>query len=220
MLFTLVLESVSLLVTKCPKARLLKDELLRNIAEKRRGGTAKPIISTVEKLELLQSIQGKPVDLSILNGKWSLIYSVRDASSAYNGKGTDNIIEQVSALLYSFFFKFLPFLAGSSGLDKQGSSSFASNIQEINIEKGEIVNTVTLLRVRPRVKIVVVGECRASSSSSDTVDVIFTQCRLNDFLTIPLPRPKGSLRTTVIVDDDFRVGRGGQGGLFIVKRVV
>lgn len=37
-------------------------------------------------------------------------------------------------------------------------------------------------------------------------------------LALPLPRPTGSLRTT-FCDSDIRVSRGGQGGVFVVKRI-
>ena len=37
-------------------------------------------------------------------------------------------------------------------------------------------------------------------------------------LALPLPRPTGSLRTT-FCDSDLRVSRGGQGGVFVVKRM-
>ena len=37
-------------------------------------------------------------------------------------------------------------------------------------------------------------------------------------LALPLPRPTGSLRTT-FCDSDLRVSRGGQGGVFVVKRI-
>lgn len=191
----------------------LKRAVLQSVARARRDGDASSIIAAVERLE--QSVAGKKIDLKTLSGAWSLVYSTR-ASSA-------NSPSSLTSALYKFFFKYLPFLAGSSGADEAASTSLAANIQEIDLNIGTITNTVTLnSKVLPfglRLCIVVKGECSPSPARpDDTIDVVFTSFSLNEALVIPLPRPKGSLRTT-FCDGDFRVGRGGQGGLFLVKRV-
>ena len=193
----------------------LKRAVLQSVARARRDGDASSIIAAVERLE--QSVAGKKIDLKSLSGAWSLVYSTR-ASSANTPSSSS-----LTSALYKFFFKYLPFLAGSSGADEAASTSLAANIQEIDLNIGTIINTVTLnSKVLPfglRLCIVVKGECSPSPARpDDTIDVVFTSFSLNDALVIPLPRPKGSLRTT-FCDGDFRVGRGGQGGLFLVKRV-
>ena len=49
------------------------------------------------------------------------------------------------------------------------------------------------------------------------VEVCFISTTING-IKIPLPRPIGTL-TTVFNDGDIRISRGGQGGVFIVKKI-
>ena len=189
----------------------LKLELLKSISRARQVGGVEArdaIVANVERLE--QAQLPKAVDLKNLDGKWSLIYSTR----AGQASSPSSLVDSISARLYRLFFTFLPALAGSSGAEEAASSA-AVNIQEIDLEAGTVINTVTLRRLPIRIE--VNGECTPSGSGSDTVDVVFTSCLINS-VAIPLPRPKGSLRTTYL-DASFRISRGGQGGVFIVKRV-
>ena len=203
-------------------ARSLKVNVLTAIAKTRRGEpgySAGVIVEAVEKLEKYQ-VLNPPNDgwISSLDGRWSLVYSTRAESSKLTPPtALASAIDRFSSALYKIFFRFLPFLAGSSGADENSGSAIASNTQEINLSVGTIVNTVKVSKPLS-LTIVVKGEvCISPRSSRDTVDVVFTSCQFNS-IVVPLPRPKGSLRTTVLVDE-LRVGRGGQGGLFIVKRI-
>jgi len=214
LLFATVLSFV-LVVSQCEgmlqKSReQLKLELLKSISRARQVGGVEARDAIVANVERLEAQLPKAVDLKNLDGKWSLIYSTR----AGQASSSSSLVDSISARLYRLFFTFLPALAGSSGADEAASSA-AVNIQEIDLVAGTVINTVTLRRLP--IRIVVNGECTPSGSRSDTVDVVFTSCLINS-VTIPLPRPKGSLRTTYL-DASFRISRGGQGGVFIVKRV-
>jgi len=207
-----------------------------------------------------------------LDGRWSLVYSTRIDKNAYSSSSSSSdFVDLLTGNLYKLFFRFAPFLAGSSGSsnsdvdvdqkpkanraakeeeeeeEKEASAPFiAANEQIIDLQAQSIINTVRIrikgIESRP-VVITVKGlvkikeeeeegekeekkmaERRSSSSnnksgrssSSTMLDVIFTSFDVNGF-TLPLPRPKGTLTTTYI-DEDLRVGRGGRGGVFIVKR--
>jgi len=202
--------------------RSLKQNILSAVAKTRRGETgysAGVIVDAVEKLENYQ-VLNPPNDgwISSLDGRWSLVYSTRAESSKLTPPtALASAIDRFSSALYKIFFKFLPIFAGSSGADENSGAAIAFNTQEIDLSLGMIVNTVKLSKPLS-LTIVVNGEvCVSPRSSSDTVDVVFTSCQINS-VVLPLPRPKGSLRTTALVDE-LRVGRGGQGGLFIVKRI-
>ena len=200
-----------------PTVEILKKDVLSAVAALRRGteptaGRAN-IIAAVDRLEASSDVAKKSI--RGLDGRWSLVYSTRVADSANN---VDSIVDFISSRLYKFFFRFLPFLAGSSGNDEFSSTSLAANIQEISLDDRRIINTVTI-KSPLQLAIVVEGECEASPTQriSDPVGVLFTSFTING-LRIPLPRPKGTLRTTYC-DDDLRISRGGQGGLFVVKRI-
>ena len=186
----------------------LKQDIVNSVAQaRRREGDRRAIIAAVDKLE--DYLPQSKVDLRLLDGAWSLIYSTR-VSTASESSGT--IIDNASASLYKIFFKFAPALAGAAQEEKR----IASNVQTIDLGAGKIENVVKIRRPIA-IDIMVSGEISASPASADTIDVVFTSCNING-LTIPLPRPRGTLRTTY-VDSDFRLGRGGQGGLFIVKKI-
>lgn len=187
---------------------LMKRELLASIGRARReGGSAAgrdAIFSAVEKLEGL-AVNTK----SSLTGTWSLVYSTR-ASKASSSAGS--AIDNLSNSVYATLFRFLPRLAGGA---EESDGQLATNTQVIDMEAGTIENTVKIRRPFP-LTLEVNGEAR-QSEVPDTIDVIFTACKVNG-LPIPLPRPKGSLCTTYC-DDSLRISRGGQGGLFVVSRI-
>ena len=200
-----------------PTVEILKKDVLSAVAALRRGteptaGRAN-ILAAVDRLEA--STDAAKKSIRGLDGRWSLVYSTRVADSANK---VDSIVDFISSRLYKFFFRFLPFLAGSSGNDEFSSTSLAANIQEISLDDRRIINTVTI-KSPLQLAIVVEGECEASPTQriSDPVGVLFTSFTING-LRIPLPRPKGTLRTTYC-DDNLRISRGGQGGLFVVKRI-
>ena len=185
-----------------------KSELLDSIGKaRRRDGGKDGIISAVERLESL----GLAVDPKSLTGKWSLVYSTRSSKVSIRSSSSSTI-DRISNALYGFLFKFLPRLAGGA---EETDGQLATNIQAIDLVSGTIENTVQIRRPFP-LTLVVDGEAR-QSETPDTIEVIFTACRVNG-LAIPLPRPKGTLRTT-FCDESLRVSRGGQGGLFVVKRL-
>lgn len=186
---------------------LMKRELLVSIGSARReGGSAAgrdAIFSAVEKLEGL-AVNTK----SSLTGTWSLVYSTR----ASKASSSSSAIDTLSNSVYATLFRFLPRLAGGA---EESDGQLATNTQVIDMEAGTIENTVKIRRPFP-LTLEVNGEAR-QSEVPDTIDVIFTACKVNG-LPIPLPRPKGSLCTTYC-DDSLRISRGGQGGLFVVSRI-
>lgn len=192
----------------------LKKDILRHIVAVRQGESdaKSSLLTAVQCLEEQSSSSGG--DMNCIDGTWSLVYSTQ-AGTKVNSEFS-SIVDKISSAIYKFFFRFLPALAGSSGFDENSSTSFAANIQVIDLASQTIKNTVTIRRPIPIV-IVVNGECTPSASSPSTVDVVFTACCVGP-IKLPLPRPKGSLKTT-FCDGDLRIGRGGQGGLFIVKRI-
>jgi hypothetical protein len=165
-------------------------------------------------------------------GEWSLIYSTKQASST--AALNPSIVDIVSGQLYKVFFKFAPFLAGSQDDTRaspvpQQQQQQVSNKQLIDLVNGKVLNTVTLPKVpifNKPVTIKVSGEVEQIYSGGTLVpgllSVIFTDFSLmvddGGSVRLPLPRPRGSLRTT-FCDGDLRVSRGGQGGVFVVKRM-
>lgn len=197
-----------------------------------------------------------------LNGEWTLVYStlVSDSDSDSDlskpplllSTSLPSFFDMITGNLYKLFFRYAPFLAGSSSssspsssLSSSSSSSPSSssastslddryfvikNQQDIYLAQRKILNTVTITPKQnkmflplpftlPKTTIIVEGEISIDPATPSTTSVIFTRSKFSPpNIAIPLPRPKGSIVTT-FCDEDLRISRGGQGGLFIVNRL-
>lgn len=127
----------------------------------------------------------------------------------------------------------MPALAGgqergsNSGVGGGGVRWGASNEQIVDVAGGLVDNTVDVkVSGSPALRINVRGTAKPMAGDDELqLEVVFTESSFGPAtgsilptLTIPLPRPKGSLRTT-FVDDELRLSRGGRGGLFVLRRL-
>ena len=212
--------SLSSSVKPVPEKQL-KSDLLRAISESRK----RDIDMVGSKLQILKCVvaleeaarSSQPIES--IDGKWSLIYSTSSRSIGKDVSSRDE--DEISAFdilsneLYKIFFKFAPALAGNSETEN------VSNTQQIDLASNTISNRVVInppnaLLPLPKFVIEVYGECRAIDSENE-VEIVFTRSKIG-LLQFPLPRPKGTLKTTYC-DDTLRISRGGSGGVFIVNRV-
>ena len=204
---------ISLDVNAAAKLRVLSEiAVSRNVnAYTRTQG----ILKAVEDLEKVSSNLGQN---DSIDGSWNLIYSTQvkkeGAGSSPTGEGglppIISVFQLLSDQAYKFFFRFAPQLAGSNS-----SGSKTKNFQVIDTVKGVIKNRVEIRDGIP-IDIVVEGTCRVANVPNE-VEVCFISTTING-IKIPLPRPVGTL-TTVFYDGDMRISRGGQGGVFIVKKI-
>ena len=210
-----------------------KRELLRAVAALRRGNaSARDVASAIKRVESFES-NGDA------RGRWTLAYSanfdddsnVKAAASPLESLGvSDEIVQEVTKTLYSVFFKFAPWLAGSAETNRTG----ARNVQLVDVDGGVVRNEVELdvasLPTLPMstLTIGVDGEIETEDALARRAFVTFTsfdvQLRFargeakTPKVSIPLPRPRGSLNTT-FCDDSMRISRGGRGGVFILTRL-
>ncbi len=223
--------------------KLAKNQLLEAVSYTRKnksfvsGGEGlyedkRKIVECVGNLEKLMLASDNANTCS--NGRWCLIYSTRVDPSASLSL-SPSFIDIISGNLYKLFFKFAPFLAGGSESSASAETALSqiANEQVIDLLNGSLINAVSFKvpTIFPfsndnknddgKVTITVRGELKPVST--DEVNVVFSSFKLDLYgqhiFTIPLPRPKGTLRTTYC-DSDVRISRGGQGGVFIVKRIV
>lgn len=188
------------------------------------------ILQAVEALESEYMVRSPPGNNpnTCAGGEWSLIYSTKQPSST--SLLSPSVVDVVSGQLYKIFFKFAPFLAGGQE-DSRGLVQQVSNKQLIDLVNGKVLNTVTLKSLPILNKPATIKVCGEVEEVLDQggitvpglLTVIFTEFSfiIGDDgrpVQLPLPRPRGSLRTT-FCDSDLRVSRGGQGGVFVVKRM-
>ena len=157
--------------------------------------------------------------------------NVKASASPLESLGvSDEIVQEVTKTLYSVFFKFAPWLAGSAETNRTG----ARNVQLVDVDAGVVRNEVELdvasLPTLPMstLTIGVDGEIETEDALARRAFVTFTsfdvQLRFargeakTPKVSIPLPRPRGSLNTT-FCDDSMRISRGGRGGVFILTRL-
>lgn len=157
--------------------------------------------------------------------------NVKASASPLESLGvSDEIVQEVTKTLYSVFFKFAPWLAGSAETNRTG----ARNVQVVDVDAGVVRNEVELdvasLPTLPMstLTIGVDGEIETEDALARRAFVTFTsfdvQLRFargeakTPKVSIPLPRPRGSLNTT-FCDDSMRISRGGRGGVFILTRL-
>mmetsp|Transcript_9776 Transcript_9776/g.14502 ORF Transcript_9776/g.14502 Transcript_9776/m.14502 type:complete len:305 (+) Transcript_9776:3-917(+) len=190
----------------------------------------------------LENIEAQRPDATKVGGNWSLIYSTQtDAIAGMDSGEMDSVFDSINAVLYKFFFKFAPFLAGGQerqrrnggglGSNEEGGGGSGSGLPGVTVRNEQLVNITSmgvdnrvLLRLGgpkgPQANVRVVGDL----TGNDPLDlgVTFTSFSVEippgPKIDIPLPRPNGRLRTTYC-DDDMRLSRGGRGGIFVLKRM-
>eukprot|EP00962_Isochrysis_galbana_P040543 scaffold14707_cov129-Isochrysis_galbana.AAC.12 len=195
--------------------------LLSTIAQLRRTPSAfnrRAVLAAVAETELSAAAESTPASI---DGRWSLLFSTQDSPASL--AASPGPVQALVDATYSGFFKIAPMLAGAQA---DGANALARNEQFLNMTSGRVLNTVRIplpaLAGGGAALIQVHGSVRVTSEA-DLVDVTFERC---DFsrdgadgrLSVPLPRPKGSLRTTYC-DDLMRISRGGRGGVFVLIRV-
>jgi hypothetical protein len=193
--------------------------LLTTIAQLRRAPSAsnrRAVLAAVAETEATAGSTKASID-----GRWSLLFSTQDSPAVI--PASPGPIQAFIDATYSGFFKIAPALAGAQA---DGATSQARNEQLVNTTSGRVLNTVRIplpaLAGGGAALIQVLGSVRLTSEA-DLVDVTFERCDLSRDgedrkLSVPLPRPKGSLRTTYC-DDLMRISRGGRGGVFVLRRL-
>ena len=195
--------------------------------------SARRVMTSIERLETFPSS-------SSAGGRGTLEYGAKAAAAAATGASrsssnameslgvSDEVIQEITRTMYGVFFKFAPWLAGSSETNRRG----ARNAQTVDVAAGVVRNEVELDLVGPTttttVCIGVDGEIRAEDALARDAVVTFTsfdvrarfggESSTSPTLTLPLPRPRGWL-TTTFCDETMRVSRGGQGGVFVLTRL-
>ena len=189
-------------------------------------------MTSIERLETFPSS-------SSAGGRWTLAYGAKAAAATGARRWTSNgmeslgvsdaVIQEITRTMYGVFFKYAPWLAGSAETNRRG----ARNAQTVDVAAGVVRNEVELDLdlVGPTTTTVCIGvdgELRAKDAIARDAAMTFTsfdvrarfggESSTSPTLTLPLPRPRGSL-TTTFCDENMRVSRGGQGGVFVLTRL-
>lgn len=175
----------------------LKSDLLRAIADVRRGTQSTDVFGAVARLETCNETLGE------LSGRWALIYSKMTSQEGW--------WQDATSAVYKTVFKLLPALAGS-----MDGTMRVQNEQIVDLDAG-IVDNVVVLPTKLRLRV----QGTASAESTQRLSIEFTRFTVSGprfEYSLPLPRPRGSISTTFI-DDDLRISRGSRGGLFILRRL-
>jgi len=184
----------------------LKQALLKKIGQ----GSEAAILRAAADLEATRTRNGS------VSGRWALVFSTQtDRPTDSPMQSLLELPQEVSNRIYSTLFKFAPFLAGGSNREQSGIN--VANEQTIDEAKGIIDNRVRVSAFGQTTRIRVYGTAKPTDDASK-LEITFEGFQVNDFLSVPLPRPKGSVVTT-FVDDDLRLSRGSRGGLFVLKRM-
>ena len=160
--------------------------------------------------------------MATIDGRWTLLFSTQIDSSA-SSPSDSGLAQALIDAIYSTFFKFAPSLAGAQS---GGATSKARNEQTVDLERGRVLNMVRIpLPVAGSSSAIVleVHGSIATTHEAELVAVTFERCDIfgaggDRRLSVPLPRPVGSLRTSYC-DNDLRISRGGKGGVFVLKRL-
>ena len=172
-------------------------------------------------LDAIRDLEAEGSTTGSLDGRWSLIFSTQlplemESTAAGGSRGP---LQFVTDSLYGAFFKVAPALAGAQA-DGGGE---ASNEQRLDLASRALANRVRipLPGSGSWVELCVQGEVTQAKTAA-LLDVKFravnVKLRGGTAVTLPLPSPVGTLRTTHC-DDDLRVSRGGRGGVFVLKRI-
>eukprot|EP01025_Chloroclados_australasicus_P029092 TRINITY_DN28939_c0_g1_i2.p1 TRINITY_DN28939_c0_g1~~TRINITY_DN28939_c0_g1_i2.p1 ORF type:complete len:262 (-),score=26.85 TRINITY_DN28939_c0_g1_i2:441-1181(-) len=169
------------------------------------------IINKVEELERINPTRD-PATNDLINGVWSLLY-IGAANKEVAKKNKAGIV--IGPFLE--FFKPLTFNAVKSKGNIQSIDTKSNLVQ--NLAKFVLLNTINgYLNIFGTVAPTLVNE----GEESVRVDVEFQYFKLQIGslnLTIPLSsvKPQGWVLTTYL-DEDFRIGRGDKGSIFVTLR--
>ncbi len=192
---------ISLNVNAAGKLRVLSE-----IGKSRKSNCRSHTQGILKAVEDLEKVSRNLGQNDSIDGSWNLIYSTQVKKEG--GLSSPSVFQLLSDQAYKFFFRFAPQLAGSNSY-----ASKTKNFQVIDTVKGVVKNRVEF---RNGIALVVEGTCRVANAPNE-VEVCFISTTING-IKIPLPRPVGKV-TTVFNDGDMRITRGGQGGVFILKKI-
>lgn len=164
---------------------------------------------TAEILAAAAALEATDTRTGDIEGRWSLVYSTRARAPA---DAAETPLAALSNAVYGVLFTAAPFLAGGGAPAGDGRRPRFAVANEQRIEGGVLENEVAIgdfLRLR------VFGSCEAAGP--DALGVTFEGVEVNGVATIPLPRPRGVVKTT-FVDGRVRLARGSRGGLFVLRR--
>jgi len=195
----------------------LKDNLKRAVANTNRGKNTtaqqqSDILQTVEKLEAA-SPTSDPAVSDLLSGKWSLLYTGPGRAGDVDWEKRTGGVE---GPFLAFFRPLTANAVRSRGItqiidSERGSVENLAEFRVANAFDGALNVAGTVTPVRPP----------GGDAESVRVDVRFTSFSLKlgalPTLTIPLTWPKAPLGfvDTTYLDEDFRVGRGDKGSVFV-----
>uniref|UniRef100_A0A7S4L5T4 Plastid lipid-associated protein/fibrillin conserved domain-containing protein n=1 Tax=Guillardia theta TaxID=55529 RepID=A0A7S4L5T4_GUITH len=198
---------------------LLVQHLLRSVA----AGSIEETLKVAGELEMLDMVEEEEIA-----GRWSLIFSTQSAGEGIGGVDP-------TSYLYRTLFRLAPFLAGGQE-DAGGRDKWlrVRNEQTIDVQQKTVENFVVIRAVpssfpfpslrppssSPQLVIRVFGEL--AGEQPRRLGVTFSRASIKvpflPQLVLPLPRPRGELRTG-FCHGDIRISRGGRGGIFILKRI-
>ena len=139
---------------------------------------------------------------------------------------TDRWVDTISAKLYKLFFKVAPFLAGGQEANPRRYANISVyNRQKLDLKSGIVFNVVKINVANPKLQVMICVNGTISlipTTYPVILEVVFTSFSIvmggNRRITLPLPRPRGTLSTS-FCDGDLRVSRGGRGGIFLAKKI-
>jgi len=196
----------------------LKAELQRLVANTQRGKSASPEVRTevlqkIEALEALNAIED-PIDSDLLSGTWSLLYNGAGQVDDREWRDSSGEVEG-------------PFLSFFKPITK-GVIRTRGDTQIIDVAGGRVENIAAFqifskwdgsLNIR--------GVCEPvppeeTEGRKDRLTVEFTNFVLaigswSNTVSLERFQPHGWVQTTYL-DEDFRVGRGDKGSVFVTAR--
>ena len=220
-------------------AETLKTSILRRVSTTREDAdpsTRAAILDEIRQLEALNP-SPDPIDQwgSRLDGQWSLIGTYPDdgsssSSSSSSGDGASFSPQALLDLTYETLYKSARWnwLAGGIASRREQRSTGARSFQNLDLASNTIYNVVDFNAPGGgRACISVRGEINREDSA--TLGVCFTESKITlkdapkvfgikaPELTVPLPRPRGTVTTTYL-DDDMRISRGSRNNIFLTVR--
>uniref|UniRef100_A0A061QZ91 Plastid lipid-associated protein/fibrillin conserved domain-containing protein n=1 Tax=Tetraselmis sp. GSL018 TaxID=582737 RepID=A0A061QZ91_9CHLO len=171
----------------------LKARLKRLAANTRRGKEAAPevrsgVLEAVRELEAL-SPEPDPVGSRLLSGTWSLLYNGADRVDDEEWRRSSGEVEG-------------PFLSFFKPIAR-GVVETRGDTQVFDVDNGRVENIAT--------------GGRSVRLAVEFTDFVLTVGSWSTEVSLNAVRPQGWVQTTYL-DEDFRIGRGDKGSVFITAR--
>lgn len=210
--------------------RAIKQKLIRLCA--RTDGGKRATSSEREELERLVSEltkigRSEGVELTRVNGKWSLLATLATSEDARERRAREGAIGSALTEISG---------AGGAVSEERGdgvsssSSSFPKfiaskgNYQDIDVDSGVAENRAELaLFGKVPLTVRLKASCVASPNGTARLDVAFDAVEISLggagplSMSLAFANPRGWIETTY-VDDDIRTGKGDKGSIFIAAR--